>query len=75
MIEDADKEILNVSNDDSVQRRVYMRELERKVMDKLGRRVKINQTTKKKTVELTFDNDSDLEELLTLICGSGLFNQ
>ena len=75
IIEDADKELLNETNDGSVQRRVYMRELERKVMDKLGRRVKINQTTKKKTVELTFDNDADLEELLTLICGTGLFNQ
>ena len=75
IIEDADKELLAETNDGSVQRRVYMRELERKVMDKLGRRVKINQTAKKKTVELTFDNDSDLEELLTLICGTGLFNQ
>jgi hypothetical protein len=51
-----------------------MRDLERRVMDKLGRKVKINQTAKKKTVELTFDNDADLEELLTLICGKGLFN-
>ena len=75
IIEDMDKEILSETNDSSVQRRVYMRELERKAMDKLGRRVKINQTTKKKTVELTFDDDSDLEELLTLICGSGLFTQ
>ena len=75
IIEDMDKEILSETNDSSVQRRVYMRELERKAMDKLGRRVKINQTTKKKTVELTFDDDSDLEELLTLICGSGLFAQ
>ena len=75
LIEDQDKELLSVTDDDHVQRRVYMRDLERRAMDMLGRRVKINQTAKKKTVELTFDNDSDLEELLTLICGSGLFNQ
>jgi hypothetical protein len=51
-----------------------MRELERRAMDTLGRRVKINQTSKKKTVELTFNSDSDLEELLELICGKGFFN-
>ena len=69
-----DEEVLAVKDDSAVQRRVYMRELERKAMDRLGRRVKINQTTKKKTVELTFDTDSDLEELLTLLCGDGFFN-
>ncbi|MBQ7830160.1 MAG: ParB/RepB/Spo0J family partition protein [Clostridia bacterium] len=74
MIAEQDVETLKSTGDESVQRRVYMRDLERKVMDKLGRKVKINQTTKKKTVELTFDNDADLEELLTLICGKGLFN-
>ena len=75
IIEDQDKEILKATDDDHVQRRVYMRDLERRVMDMLGRRVKINQTSKKRTVELTFDNDADLEELLTLICGSNIFNQ
>ena len=59
--------------DDAAQRRVYMRDLERRAMDTLGRRVKINQTAKKKTVELTYDNDSDLEELLCLLCGKGFF--
>jgi ParB family chromosome partitioning protein len=73
LLAEQDEEILVVKNDESVQRRVYMRELEKRVMDKLGRRVKINQTTKKKTVELTFDTDSDLEELLCLICGNDFF--
>ena len=70
-----DVEIVRTTDDSSAQRRVYMRELERRAMDTLGRKVKINQTTKKKTVELTFDSDSDLEELLTLLCGNGFFNQ
>ena len=74
ILAEQDIEILETTKDESVQKRVYMRELERKAMDRLGRRVKINQTSKKKTVELTFDSDSDLEELLTLICGSELFN-
>ena len=73
MLAEEDIEILAATKDESVQRRVYMRELERKAMDTLGRRVKINQTSKKKTVELTFDSDSDLEELLTLICGNEFF--
>lgn len=74
LLAEQDVETLKTTPDESVQKRVYMRDLERRVMDKLGRKVKINQTTKKKTVELTFDNDADLEELLTLICGKGLFN-
>ena len=54
------------------QRRVYMRELERRAMETLGRRVKIN-SSKKKTVELTYDSDDDLAELLTLVCGDKFF--
>ena len=69
-----DIEIVEETGDKSAQRRVYMRDLERRAMDTLGRKVKINQTAKKKTVELTFDSDSDLEELLTLLCGKGFFN-
>ena len=73
MLAEADVELLDTKDDSAVQRRVYMRDLERRAMDTLGRRVKINQTSKKKTVELTFDSDSDLEELLTLLCGEGFF--
>ena len=72
-IAENDVEILRKTDDSTVQKRVYMRDLERRALDKLGRRVKINQTAKKKTVELTFDSDSDLEELLELICGKGFF--
>jgi len=68
-----DVEELTATQDESVQRRVYMRDIERRAMDKLGRKVKINQTSKKHTVELSFDSDSDLEELLKLICGNDLF--
>lgn len=75
ILAEQDEEVLTVKDDDAVQRRVYMRDLERRAMDTLGRRVKINQTAKKKTVELTFDSDSDLEELLTLLCGTEFFKQ
>ncbi len=66
---------LKETKSEALQRRVYIRDLERKAMDKLGRRVKINQTAKKKTVELTFDSDSDLEEVLCLLCGDNFFKQ
>ncbi len=68
-----DVEELRESKDETLQKRVYMRELERRAMDRLGRRVKINQTAKKKTVELTFDSDADLEEVLCLLCGDNFF--
>ncbi len=70
-----DLDELKENRDETLQRRVYIRDLERRVMDKLGRRVKINQTNKKKTVELTFDNDSDLEEVICLLCGNNFFKQ
>lgn len=57
-----------------VQRRIYMKDLEQKAMNTLGRKVKINQSGKKKTVELTFEDDADLEELLVKLCGSEIFN-
>lgn len=55
------------------QRKVYMKDLEKKVMQTLGRKVKINQSAKKKTLELTYHSDEDLEELLSLICGKDIF--
>lgn len=70
-----DLEQLKETPNESLQRRVYIRDLERRAMDVLGRRVKINQTAKKKTVELTFDNDKDLEEVLLLLCGDRFFKQ
>ena len=70
-----DLDQLKETPNESLQRRVYIRDLERRAMDVLGRRVKINQTAKKKTVELTFDNDKDLEEVLLLLCGDRFFKQ
>ena len=75
MLIQKDIEDAKESKDEALQRRVYIRELERKAMDVLGRRVKINQTAKKKTVELTFDNDTDLEEVLCLLCGDRFFGE
>lgn len=55
-------------------RKIYMKELERKLQETLGRRAKIAYTPKKKVLELSFDSDEDLEALLTAICGTTFFS-
>lgn len=55
--------------------KVHMRELERRAMSALGRKVRISRSTKKKVVELTYDNDEDLEALLVSLCGNNIFSE
>ena len=55
--------------------RSYMRDLERRSMEALGRKVRILQTSRKRVVELTFDDNDDLEVLLSAICGKAIFNE
>ena len=57
----------------AMQRRVYMKELEDKARVRLGRKVKIHETNRKKTVELTFEDDEDLEALLKTLVGQDIF--
>ena len=56
-----------------LQRKIYMKDLEQKVTNAMGRRVRIHQTGRKQTVELSFENDEDLEELLKSIVGEDIF--
>ena len=58
---------------ESVQRRVYMKELEDKARTALGRKGKIRETGRKKTVELSFEDDEDLENLLKTLVGQNIF--
>lgn len=55
--------------------RSYMRDLERRSMEALGRKVRILQTSRKRVVELTFDDNDDLEVLLSAICGENIFKE
>ena len=73
VLESKEKDVAEVVKPDA-QRRVYMRSLEVRAMEALGRKVKIN-STKKKTVEFTYDSDDDLAELLTLVCGDKFFSE
>ena len=53
--------------------KVYMKELERKAMSSLGRKVRISRSSKKKIVELYYSDDEDLEALLKALCGNDIF--
>jgi ParB family chromosome partitioning protein len=53
--------------------RIHMKELERRSQTTLGRRVRITNSDKKKTIELAFEDNEDLELLLKLLCGQDFF--
>ena len=55
--------------------KVHMKELERRAMSTLGRKVRISRSSRKKVVELTYDNDEDLEALLRSLCGENIFEE
>ena len=57
------------------ERQRRLKELERRAMSTLGRKVRISRSSKKKIDELTFDDDADLEALLLSLCGNEIFNE
>lgn len=68
-----DKGTVEKEDSAAVQRKVYMKDLEHRAVEKLGRRVRILKTAKKKVVELAYSDDDDLAALLSSICGSDFF--
>lgn len=73
--EAAEKEIAPAEEKVTSQVKLHMKELERKAMSALGRRVRISRSSRKKVVELTYDDDSDLEALLIALCGNDIFSE
>ena len=55
--------------------KLHMKELERRAMSTLGRKVRISRSSHKKVVELTYDTDEDLEALLKALCGESIFSE
>ena len=55
------------------QRKAYMKDLEHRITENLGRRAKITSTPRKKVLELAYHDDEDLETLLKAICGAEFF--
>ena len=56
-----------------VQNRTWMKDLERRTREALGRKVKITQNDKKRSIEIFYEDDADMEALLSTICGTDLF--
>ncbi len=57
------------------QNRVWMQDLERRTRETLGRRVKITQNGKKRSIELFYEDNADMEALLLTLCGPDFFNE
>ena len=53
----------------------YFREMELKIQRTLGRKAKIVDKGKKKTLTLYYEDNEDLDELLLAICGKGFLNE
>ncbi len=53
----------------------YFRELEIRVQSHLGRKVKIEGKGRKKTITLSYEDNEDLDEILTLLCGKDFLDQ
>ena len=61
--------------DGKPQNRAYMMDLERRTRETLGRKVKITQNDKKKSIELYYEDDADMEALPLALCGPDFFNE
>ena len=59
----------------STQSRVWMKDLERRAREALGQKVKITQNDKKRSIEIFYDDENTLEELLIALCGKELFDE
>ncbi len=74
--EDSEDELPDVLERDAAsQRKIYMRDLEHRVTETLGRRAKITATPRKKVLEIAYSDDDDLEALLKTICGNDIFGE
>ncbi len=53
----------------------YVAELERRLMAAAGRRIKINNKKKQKTIEIEFTDEDDMQAVLRLLCGNDVFEE
>ena len=54
--------------------KLYMKELENRARETLGRRVKISHSSKKKSIGIEYETNDDLEALLKTLCGDKFFD-
>ncbi len=55
--------------------KAHMKELEHRAMSALGRKVRISRSSHKKVLELSYNDDEDLEALLKSLCGENIFSE
>ncbi|MDD6798926.1 MAG: ParB/RepB/Spo0J family partition protein [Firmicutes bacterium] len=67
--EEAKEEEKNTVNVD------YTAELARKMTSRLGRRITIRSKGKTHRVEIEYENDSDLDDIIKLLCGDNIFDE
>ena len=53
----------------------YLHEMELRIQRSIGRRAEIKDKGRKKTLTLYYEDNEDLDELLTLICGKGFLDE
>ena len=53
----------------------YFRELELRMQSHLGRKVRIEGKGKRKTLTLSYEDNDDLDDLITLICGKAFLDE
>ena len=68
-------EVEEIDDEDDVPFVDYFREMELKIQRQLGRKVKIEDKGKKKTLTLYYEDNEDLDELLKSICGKDFLDE
>ena len=68
-------EIEEINDEDDIPFVDYFREMELRIQRQLGRKVKIEDKGKKKTLTLYYEDNEDLDELLKSICGKNFLDE
>jgi len=70
-INDDDKDVI----EHLTQSKAYYKTLENRTRSIVGHKVKIVYTGKKKSIQINYDSNEDLEAILTQLCGKEIFNE
>lgn len=73
VVETPDEEYTEL-NSEAGRLKLYIKEIERRSMSALGKRVKITHTPRKKAIEITYETNEDLENMLKTLCGEDIFD-
>lgn len=69
-----EKEVYVDLNSDAGRMKLYIEEIERRSRSALGRKVKITHTPRKKTLEISYESNEELEVMLKTLCGEDIFD-